>query len=397
MRTNYKGYMRLFPFLQTLLILLILSSVHDIAKAQAASDEAEHVKVFFEEERYGGWPANIGIWNWDNDEILVGFIDAEYRKTRGFHTYDRSTARTKFARSLDGGYTWTIEDAYEHGHTARAYDHELEDDKAEKPQEFTGRIDFTHPDFAMTMRFEETFHRGPTHYYYSYNRGRQWEGPYRFPELYSPGMPARTDYIVDGKHEMGAFLTMTKVNGREGRVAYARTTDGARNWEIVSWLGLEPAGFEIMPSSLRLSPTEMISIVRTRTGDGLDLMGAYLTEDNGQTWEQLRDPVADTGRGGSPPALVKMHDGRLALAYAYRSENGSRICLRISPDNGRTWSDEIPLRVGDGANRDVGYPRMVQRQDGKLVIVYYWNNAIRDEASPYRYIAATIFDPEDWD
>jgi hypothetical protein len=36
--------------------------------------------------RFGGWPANHGIWSW-GDEILVGF-------SAGYHL---------FARSMDGG------------------------------------------------------------------------------------------------------------------------------------------------------------------------------------------------------------------------------------------------------------------------------------------------------
>lgn len=385
---------------QTTLVIAILLSALMVSsrtsKAQQETRDIQHVKVFYEEGRFGGWPANVGMWSW-NDEILVGFIEAEYQETEGLHTYDQSTARTKFARSLDGGHTWAKEDAYERGHGAQAYDHELDDDQAESPEEFTGSIDFTHPDFALTFRFEESFHHGPSHFYYSYDRGEEWEGPFRFPNLDTPGIATRTDYIVDGEQELSAFLTVAKSNEREGRVAHAKTTDGGENWEIVSWIGPEPEGFNIMPSSVRLSSTEILTVIRTRTEDGQDLLTSYLSEDNGETWERLRDPVADTGRGGSPPALVKLEDGRLALAYAYRSEHGSRMNVRFSSDEGRSWSDEIMLRGGDGASRDVGYPRMVQRPDGKLVVVYYWNHALLEEESPYRYIAATIFDPDEWE
>jgi hypothetical protein len=395
MRLQNMNHHKNASYFNILLLLLLLTPILNTANSQVASDEIEHVKVFFQEGRYGGWPANVGIWSWDN-EIVVGFINAEYRQTGTFHTYDRSTARTKFARSTDGGHTWTIEDAYERGHTARAFDHELPDNIAVTPGVLTEKIDFTHPDFIMTLRFEDTFHRGPTHFYYSYDRGHSWEGPYRFPDLYSTGNASRPDYIIHGKHDLSAFLTLTKVNGYEGRVAHARTSDGGLNWEIISWLGPEPAGFDIMPSSVRLSDNEIITVIRTRTGDDFDLLTAYLSEDNGVSWNKLRDPVTDTGRGGSPPALVKMEDGRLALAYAFRSEHGSRICVRFSSNNGRTWTDEIPLRLGDGANRDVGYPRMVQRPDGKLVVIYYWNNALGSDSNPYRYVAATIFDPDNW-
>jgi hypothetical protein len=40
-------------------------------------------------------------------------------------------------------------------------------------------------------------------------------------------------------------------------------------------------------------------------------------------------------------------------------------------------------------NWDLGYPRTVQRSDGKIVTVYYFNEAANKE----RYIAATIWDP----
>jgi hypothetical protein len=70
--------------------------------------------------------------------------------------------------------------------------------------------------------------------------------------------------------------------------------------------------------------------------------------------------------------------------------------VRFSSDNGESWSDEVVLRSGDGANRDAGYPRMVQRPDGKLVLIYYWNNANDEDSTPYRYIASTIFDPGKW-
>ncbi len=105
--------------------------------------------------------------------------------------------------------------------------------------------------------------------------------------------------------------------------------------------------------------------------------------------------MACTGYGGSPSALVKLDDGRLALGYIYRSAYGSRVNVKFSSDNGRTWGCEIMLRE-DGANRDTGYPVMVQRPDGKLVMIYYWNNALQEGATPYRYLAYTIFDPDRW-
>ena len=64
------------------------------------------------------------------------------------------------------------------------------------------------------------------------------------------------------------------------------------------------------------------------------------------------------------------------------------IRARLSNDNGETWGEEINLR-SDGGWWDLGYPRTVQCPDGKIVTVYYFNDAKDQE----RYIAATIWDP----
>jgi hypothetical protein len=60
----------------------------------------------------------------------------------------------------------------------------------------------------------------------------------------------------------------------------------------------------------------------------------------------------------------------------------------LSKDDGKTWSGEIDLR-SDGGAWDLGYTRTVQRTDGKMVTVYYFNDAPDRE----RYIGATIWDP----
>ena len=96
--------------------------------------------------------------------------------------------------------------------------------------------------------------------------------------------------------------------------------------------------------------------------------------------------VADTGRG-NPPSLIALRDGRLALTYGYRAAPFG-IRARLSRDEGRTWETERVLR-DDARDWDLGYPRSVQRKDGKIVTVYYYN----DPAQPERYIAATIWAP----
>ena len=374
-----------------MLAIFLINSVTGFA--QTDGRKIRHEVVFSEDGKYGGWPANHGIWSWGN-EILIGFVQASYKETNpGLHTYDRSTTQNKYARSLDGGVTWKITDAYEIGQKAWGYDNNVAPEQAVKPIRMTEPIkDFTDSRFLLTF-LRHNNDDGPSHFYYSMDKGKSWKGAFAFPDLETPGIANRTDYIVEGKQSLSVFVTTAKSNKKEGRVALVRTTDGGLNWKLVSWITSEQGGFDIMPSSLRLSDTELLTTIRTRTVDGLDLISSYRSTDNGKTWKRLKDPAPYTGSAGSPPALTKLKDGRLALGYIYRSNYGSRVHVKFSKDNGKTWDDEITLRCGDGANRDAGYPKITQRPDGKLVMVYYWNHALIEDAKPYRFIAATIFEP----
>ena len=88
---------------------------------------------------------------------------------------------------------------------------------------------------------------------------------------------------------------------------------------------------------------------------------------------------------GNPPSLIKLKDGRLCLTYGYRAAPYS-IRAQLSSDNGKTWNEPTLLR-DDGSGTDIGYVRSVQRPDGKIVTVYYF----QDHKAPERFIGATIW------
>ena len=371
-------------------LLTALSCSHVPPAAHEPDEPAfRHVRVYFEKGMFGGWPANHGIWSW-GDEILVGFSKGYYKNLGDRHHIDREKPEMHMlARSLDGGETWTVEDPGAKGYllTEGGFLHGVPRPGIEIPplQDSPGGIDFTHPDFALTMRTND-IDSGVGRFFYSYDRGHSWEGPYRLPSFGAPGLAPRTDYLVNGKNDCMLFITAAKLNGEEGRPLCVRTTDGGKTWNFVSWIGPEPEGFAIMPASVRLSNSDILVTVRRREGPKR-FISAYLSQDDGQSWEYLNDPVDDAGEG-NPPAMIQLADGRICLAYGYRAEPYS-IRAKLSSDGGRTWGEDIALR-DDGGSRDVGYPRMVQRPDGKVVVLYYFNLAGPD---PERFIAATIWTP----
>ncbi len=366
----------------------------------------QHVTIYREPGRYAGWPANYGIWAW-GDEIVVGFTLGYFKGGEQFHTRDTTRPFLPMqARSLDGGITWDVQQTPCHlpGNRGLSADEHmnpdlwalnaLTDDPLLPPP---GNIDFTHPDFALMCGRTGLRAGARSWFYTSTDRCRSWQGPYELPMFGQTGIAARTDYLVDGPDRCTLLLTAAKPDGEEGRVFCARTTDGGTSFHFVGWVTPEPKGYTIMPASVRLpasdaKPGRILTAVRCSesfetTNSRACWIDLYASDDNGESWQQLNQPVPDAGRGGNPPTLTILQDGRLAMTYGYRDEPFGMRGL-ISSDNGQSWGEEIELSNGAG-NHDLGYPRTIQRSDGTMVTVYYTN----DDPQGERYIATTLWDP----
>jgi hypothetical protein len=360
---------------RSLLLVLVISLASDVAIVTAANSDVpiEHGIVHYEAGRFGGWPANSGAWVWGN-EILVSYEFGYYKAKANRHSIDTEKSRERpFARSLDGGQTWTIE--------INPLFQRRKSRPRPKIQECPG-INFAHPDLALTVRSSRL--------YASYDRGKNWQGPYRIPDFDQHNVMGRTDYIVNGKNDCMFFLTATKTNGKEGRPFCAQTTDGGKTFNFVSWIAPEPTGYSIMPSTVRVSKNKFISAIRRYERGDLrqGWIGIYESLDNGQSWKFLNKAAATGTHSGNPPSMIRLRDGRLCVTYGYRSVPFS-IRARISSDEGKTWDNEIMLR-DDARSWDLGYTRTVQRADGKIVTIYY----IGTEQKVEQHIACTIWDPD---
>jgi Neuraminidase (sialidase) len=262
----------------------------------------------------------------------------------------------------------------------------------------TEPMNFANPDFVLKFWFLSN-DSGPSIFYFSNNRGHDWQGPFSFSVDCMEKIMARNDYMIEDENSCMAFLTASKSDNTEGRVFCARTDDGGLSWQLVSWVGDEPkSGFRIMPSTVSISNNELLltSRVQEERADWAELKGkgmknsryidAWKSNDNGKSWQQQANPVNDTGEG-NPPHLLKLKDGRLCLTYGDR-KTPFGIFAKLSADCGKTWSEPITLR-NDGSGREIGYVRSVQRPDGKVVTIYYF----QDKEQPERYIGCTIWNP----
>jgi len=336
---------------------------------------AENVIVYKEPGRYGGWPANHGLWQW-GDELVAGFTATWYRETTTDHRIDRTKPSYEIqARSLDGGRTWKTEKALP-----------FADPKSEaKPAPMTEPLDFTAPDFALMFRFGG-LHAGPSWFYASGDRCRTWRGPFSFAVDGVDGICTRTDLVVLGPRDCLMFGSCgKKIDGKEGRVFCARTIDGGLTWKLVSFIGDEPpAGdFAIMPSTVRLPGGALLTAIRRgKPGFNIEL---WRSDDLGRSWTRASDVTGNIG--GNPPAAVLLPDGRVCVTYGYRRKPPG-VRARISADEGKTWSPEIVIR-DDGFDGDLGYPRSLVRPGGKVLTVYYFNGPHGED----RAIEGTLWSP----
>jgi hypothetical protein len=369
----------------------------------AALSDAESIRhgiAAAEEGKFFGWPSNNGVWTWDNGkEILVGYSYQDFVEQKGHNikglTGTSPDIITRMARSTVGGHTWKNEDP----------ENFVGDGKASVPS--PGGIDFDAPGFAMRVvgiGYHGAYDENGS-FFVSYNRGKDWQGPFQFnglmedPNLKGEDNTSRTAYVVTGPDSCLLFMS---TRGKQPSDDYmdktyvAETTDGGKSFHFVSWVVPQPDPYRaVMPAVSRLEDGTIVATLRRRDvkndpkgSKGFAWVDCYSSKDNGRNWSFM-SRVGETGKAnGSPPALTVLKDGRLVCVYGNRSN--SKILASVSADGGKTWDAEVVLR--DDFQRDkfgdnnIGYPRVAVNHENHVVALYYWAT----KEMPQHHIPATI-------
>lgn len=377
-------------------VVCLLSAFSVLPLPAGESLSIQHNIAAIEKDKFHGWPANNGVWQW-GDEILVGLTQGEFQIKPGHNIAGHQ--ESFLARSTDGGETWKMFDP--EGFLDDGNEKFLGKDK----KALKDPMNFSQSGFAMRM-FGEGYHGNEDPeggFFFSYDRGQSWKGPYTLngltdhPEMKDKYFSPRTDYLIQDARSCFIFISARSPESSFKRMACIRTTDGGQNFEFVSWITPETNEYRsIMSQTIQLSDTEFLHSYRkiTRKKGVPDSIETSISTDSCKTWKPL-STVKNMLVSSNPPALVRLIDGRICCVYGDR--NVGEIRGRYSNDHGRTWGPEFIVRDDyfkmkedyetDGP--DIGYVRLVQRTDGKLVAIYYWAN----EENPQSHIAASIWKP----
>jgi hypothetical protein len=371
----------------------------------------EHNIIYKDKNYFAGWPFNGGMWQFNDEEIAVGFVrgkcDYESQHSTKHWIVDRDQGEHLIIRSFDGGHTWDT-DNMTSIYTRPEFDNKVIsaanaltiDNNGVSNVPNTVYIDYANPnnnDFCILAGFGLAPKGHDAAFVMrSLDRGYTWSKPVHPDHGGFKFLSLRPCYIImpDKNILLFGFAGPHSSSERYSIPVVYKSIDGGASWDMISTIKPKsnPEIMSIMADPLLMNSGEIIVSVR-RQGRGLKnaFTEVYISNDNGYNWEYLSQPC----KIGAPSTMVQLKDNRIVCVYGMRGKRPG-IRAAISEDYGRTWDDSIILR-DDGANYDTGYPRTIIRKDGKLLTTYYHNTiddsiGAKNGLGGIRYIVATIWE-----
>jgi hypothetical protein len=337
----------------------------------------KHVTVAYDKSKWLAVPANNGgngpAWQW-GDELLLGYTGGTALFTEAGHQVDYVNPHiSHLARSRDGGETW--ESWQPESYAGRP------GCTAKDAQPLEAELNFLDPGFVMRVEGHGYHGNAGQHWFYSLDRGAAWDGPFSFgrlmehSELAGQEFTGRTGYVVTDTGDCFIFLSARRSEQKKlgvslsDKVFLVKTRDG-KNFDFLSWVVAPEDPYRaVMPSPVIVSKDSFIVALRRKDEAGSCWIDCYASEDTGRSWRFLSQ-----------------------IGCVYGNRNQCVMIARFSADLGKTWGvEQILRRDFESVNgyADLGYPRLFQRLDDKLVAVYFWCSPAMRET----HIEATIFSP----
>ena len=357
--------------------------------------DAEVVDAYIDPDRCSNQGSIVKL---DNGELLLG-----YNEERGKMHAD--TGRSCALRSFDGGKSWdpstrvVVEDYTEHTGNWDCAFAQTSDGTAIMHTRICGFI--SSPTAIANRIDEQAMYRRRAHQtgyavYKSKDNGHSWDGP--TPVSTYPIADAGTAYCLAGGTGSGHVVELPdggllmplegtlSADGYQGgggvswetsRCFMLRSDDGGDNWEHWGTMAFDPASIINFqePSLTRMSNGRLVAMIRVVFRPArYDYQWVTHSEDDGVTWA----PPQRTRLWGYPADMIQLQDGRVLSVYSYRAEPMDvRGC---TSEDGINWDPDDEFIIADchSPTREqhrqywhIGYPTVVQLDDGTIVTAYH--------------------------
>ncbi len=198
-------------------------------------------------------------------------------------------------------------------------------------------------------------------------------------------------------------LPIYKSSGFNAEKAYLiRSFDKGKNWGDIALLAEDINGSRSMFRGvnynevcvLNLGLGRLMAMIRSDSSyqsendqymaiGGTGELTQAFSENAGLSWTYPEH----TGIFGQPANIIKLKNGKILCTCGYRKMPFAvKAC--VSSDDGKTWDILNTITIKESCPFwDMGYPMSVQREDGKIVTVYYWN-----DNNKTRYIEMAIWE-----
>ncbi|MBM4460957.1 MAG: exo-alpha-sialidase [Chloroflexi bacterium] len=357
----------------------------------------EHISIYSDEAYYSAFPSIVAR---PDGELLVAFRRAPDRR-RFFaarHTHTDPNSHLVLVRSHDQGRTWTREPELIYAHpfggsqdpcmvqlrdgsllvSSYAWMLLSQDGVSQAAAEPRWQV------YGWPFTFLGGYLMRST------DGGRSWQGPIIPPEgdgqaHYFPGVPipaCNRGAMVEASDGNLYWLVQRSLQSRPRHTLLGLlvSKDGGLTWED---RGIAVADEQVIFNETSLIQTprgDLVAFIRT---DRFADHGAVArSTDLGRTWE----PWQDMDVIGHPYHAVQLPDGRVFLVYGYRHPPFGIRARLLDPECCRFDTPELVLR-DDGGGTDLGYPWACALPDGRVLAVYYFN-----QADGVRHIAGTFIE-----
>ncbi|MGH9846779.1 MAG: exo-alpha-sialidase, partial [Blastocatellia bacterium] len=144
----------------------------------------------------------------------------------------------------------------------------------------------------------------------------------------------------------------------------------------------QPKGRVIIAHSKEVPRTDVGSFLKLRGGELILMFGSFtgvrdtdrsrlgmvVSKDDGQSWSEPRILFQDSEVSFLHPALARMGNGEIGLAYSKLWDGSKAVkVFRHSADEGRMWSDEIPVSDGSYGYMTGASDRLYRLSNNRLV------------------------------